>query len=64
MRLPQMLKMCLNPKVLITIGIIIVLAYIFVPQLVRYAWILLALACPISMMIMMYSMNDQNKHGK
>lgn len=59
-----MLKMCLNPKVLLSIGIIIVLAYIFVPQLARYTWVLLALACPISMMIMMSSMNDQNKHGK
>lgn len=64
MKLSRMLKMCLNPKVLIGIGIVIVLAYIFVPQLARYAWILLALACPISMIVMMYSMNDQNKHGQ
>jgi len=64
MKLPEVFKMCLNPKVLISIGIIIVLAYIFVPQFARYAGVLLVLACPISMMAMMYGMNDQNKHGE
>lgn len=49
--------MCLNPKVLLGIGSIIVLVYVFVPQFASYAWILLLLACPISMMLMM-SMNE------
>lgn len=54
-----MLKVCLNPKVLVGIGAAIVLAYVFAPQLANYSWILLALACPFSMMFMMSGM----RHG-
>jgi hypothetical protein len=52
----QWLKACLNYKVLIGIAAVIVLAYIFAPQLARYSWLLLALACPISMIAMMAGM--------
>ena len=46
-------------KVLLGIGIVILLAYLFVPQIANYSWILLALICPLSMMFMMAGM----KHG-
>ena len=55
----NILKVCLNPKVLIGIGAAIVLAYLFVPQIANYSWVLFALACPLSMIIMMAGM----KHG-
>lgn len=65
MKLSQMLKACLNPKVLIGLGAVIVLVYIFVPQIVSYAWILLLLACPLSMVLMMTTMNhDEKKQEK
>ena len=50
------LRACLNYKVLIGIAAVIVLAYLFAPQLARYSWLLLALACPISMIVMMVGM--------
>ena len=56
----QFLKACLNYKVLFVIGIIIALAYLFTPQLARYSWILLVLACPASMILMVAAM----QHGK
>jgi hypothetical protein len=55
-------KMCVNWKVLLGVGVVILLAYLFVPQLASYSWILLALACPLSMVFMMAAMNhDDNK---
>lgn len=60
MKLSQMLKACLNPKVLIGLGVVIVLLYIFVPQIASYSWVLLLLACPLSMMLMMATMNHEN----
>ena len=49
----------MNWKVLLGIGVAILLAYLFVPQIANYSWILLALICPLSMMFMMAGM----KHG-
>ncbi len=57
----KILKTCLNPKVLLGIGVVILLAYIFAPQLARYSWVLLFLACPLSMIFMMVAMNHGNK---
>lgn len=56
----KILKCCLNPKVLIGILTAIVLLYIFAPQVAAYSWVLLALLCPISMVIMMMGMNKMN----
>ncbi len=53
----NILKICLNPKVLVGIGVVILLAYIFAPELARYSWILLVLACPVAMIFMMAGMN-------
>lgn len=55
-----MLKTCLNPKVLLGIGAVVVLAYAFAPQLAHYSWILFILVCPLSMMFMMSAMNHGN----
>ena len=57
----KFLKACLNYKVLLAIGIIIALAYVFAPQLARYSWILLALACPASMILMMAAMQHEKE---
>lgn len=53
----KIIKSCLNPKVLIAIGLVILLAYLFAPQLANYSWLLLLLACPLSMILMMVVMN-------
>lgn len=50
----------MNWKVLLGIGVIIFLAYVFVPNIASYSWVLLALACPLSMIFMMAGMN----HGQ
>ena len=50
----------MNWKVLLGIGVAILLAYIFVPNIANYSWILVALLCPLSMMLMMAGM----KHGR
>lgn len=60
----KILKSCLNPKVLIGLGLIIALAYIFVPQVAGFSWILLVLACPVSMMLMMATMKHDNSDEK
>ena len=52
----NILKSCLNPKVIISMIVVIVLLYIFVPQITRFSWILLILLCPLSMMFMMKGM--------
>lgn len=62
MKPSQILKHCLNPKVLIGIGALIVLAYFLVPNIASYSWILVALICPLSMIFMMKSMN--HGHGE
>ena len=55
----------MNWKVLLGIGAIIFLAYLFVPHIANYSWVLLALACPLSMMVMMAGMKrGHNKSEK
>lgn len=56
----KMLKCCLNYKVIIGVGVAIALAYFFVPQLAHYSWILIALVCPLSMILMMAMMNKNH----
>lgn len=56
MKLSQLLQHCLNYKVLIGVGIVIALFYFFAPQLAQYSWLLIALVCPLSMMLMMKGM--------
>ncbi len=53
----NILQVCLNWKVLLGIGTAILLAYVFIPQVASYSWVLLALACPFSMVLMMAGMN-------
>lgn len=57
MKPSRMFKACLNPKALLGIGAVILLAYLFVPQFASYSWILLVLACPLGMWLMMAGMN-------
>lgn len=70
MKLIEMIKCCFNPKVLIGVGVLIVLSFLFAPQLVKYSSFLILLICPLSMMIMMKTMNhkevttDPNKDKK
>lgn len=51
-------KACLNWKVLLGIGTVILFLYIFVPQIANYSWVLFVLACPLSMIVMLGSMNQ------
>lgn len=65
MKFLEMLKCCLNPKVIISVGTAIVLAYVFAPQLAQYSWVLIALICPLSMILMTAMMNrDEHKLKK
>ncbi len=57
----NMFKCCLNPKVLAGIGAVIVLLYIFAPELARYSGLLIFLICPLSMFLMMVGMNHAEK---
>lgn len=55
----------MNWKVLLGIGVVILLAYLFVPNIASYSWVLLVLACPLSMMLMMAGMDhSKNKPEK
>ena len=54
----------MNWKVLLGIGAVILLAYLFVPNIASYSWILLVLLCPLSMMFMMAGMNHGNSKSE
>lgn len=60
----KMLKSCLHPAVIIGVLVVIGLAYIFAPQLAQYSWILIALICPLSMILMMAMMNKKGRIEK
>jgi hypothetical protein len=53
----KMLKMCLNPKVLAGLAVVSLGIYLFAPGLLAEAVpILLLAACPLSMLLMMWTM--------
>lgn len=57
----KILKACLNWKVLLLIGAVVLLTYLFVPNIASYSWVLFVLACPLSMMLMMAGMNHEGR---
>lgn len=57
MKFQKMLKCCLNPRVIVGIGAVIVLAYVFAPHLLKHSGFLVFLICPLSMVLMMAMMN-------
>jgi hypothetical protein len=61
----KMLKMCLNPKVLAGLAAVGVGIYLVAPDLVLAALpILLLVACPLSMLLMMWGMQHTQGQGK
>lgn len=60
MKFLKMLKHCLHPAVIVGVVVVIGLAYIFAPQLTQYSWLLIALICPLSMVLMMAMMNKNH----
>ncbi len=57
MKFNELLKCCLNYKVLVGAGVILVIGYFVAPQLTRASWpLLLILICPVSMILMMFTM--------
>ena len=58
----QSLKCCLNPKVLVGLGAVAVAVLVLAPNLVASAFpLLLALVCPLSMLVMMGGMARMGK---
>ena len=57
----EMIKCCLNPKVIIGVFAVIILFYFFAPQMLKYSGLLVALICPLSMVLMMAMMNRGHK---
>lgn len=58
----EMLKKCLNPKVLIGLGLVALGFLIFAPQLLPAALpLLLIAACPLSMVAMTAMTNKKDK---
>lgn len=55
----KMLKCCLDYKVILSVIAVIIVLYLFAPQLAQYSWILVLLICPLSMIIMMAMMNKK-----
>lgn len=64
MKIPNFIKHCLNPWVLVGIGVVIFVAYKFVPNLANYSWVLITLICPLSMIFMMKGMNHGQGEAK
>lgn len=62
MKLSKIIKHCLNPIVLIGIGVAIFVAYKFMPGIANYSWLLIVLICPLSMIFMMKTMG--HNHGE
>ena len=61
----KMLKMCLNPKVLAGLVVAGVAIYLIAPNLIAAALpILLLAACPLSMLLMMWSMQHTQGQEK
>ena len=59
----EMIKCCLNPKVIFGVLAAIVLFYFFAPQLLKYSGFLVFLICPLSMVLMMAMMNKNHGSG-
>jgi hypothetical protein len=61
----KMLKMCLNPKVLAGLAAVGVGIYLVAPDLVLAAFpILLLAACPLSMLLMMWGMQQSQEQNQ
>jgi Protein of unknown function (DUF2933) len=61
----KMLKACLNPKVLAGLALVGVAVYLIAPNLIAAALpILLLAACPLSMLLMMWSMQHTQRQGQ
>jgi hypothetical protein len=61
----KMLKLCLNPKVLAGLVAVGVATYLIAPNLIAAALpILLLAACPLSMLLMMWSMQHTQGQEK
>jgi hypothetical protein len=61
----NMLKSCLNPKVLAGLGVVGVAIYLIAPNLIAAALpILLLAACPLSMLLMMWAMQQSQGQGQ
>jgi hypothetical protein len=50
----------MNWKALLSIGVVMLLAYLFIPNIAGYSWVLLVLLCPLGMMFMMAGMEHGN----
>lgn len=64
MKFLKMLKHCLHPAVILGVLAAIVLTYMFAPQLAQYSWLLIALVCPLSMVLMMAMTNRKEQRSE
>lgn len=61
MKILDILKSCLNPKVILVVIAIIALIYFFAPRFVGFSSVLLVLICPLSMVFMMMGMRHADR---